>query len=367
MLNRYAFGPLVVDINGADDLVLEIAKDFDFLGESTKDCKPDIKLTFELENIDISETHYSGKKTLYFNDDEICFNVNQFYTGYVKGLFSEGTTSIRIIQKKQSTEKQFLNFIKRTISLEYSTKQGQLRNQISNYSFLWAIFSIELLEKNCAFLHAGIFTKKEKTVIVAGTGGCGKTSTVINACRELGFHFLSEDFGIVSAKGDTFYCPKTISLYKSDFKYYSSLESEVVGKFNWYERLKWKVLTKVLKRNPIVKVNPHDIFQRNKISKITNVYFFQRLKKDGFTINDIELSLLIDRICWASYREIAPFLTLLCGVTANKDIEQEFNSPEDVRIRMLSVYRSAFSNTHNKLFSCSLKANPLEIMSLIDE
>lgn len=367
MIINCTFGPLVINLRGTNALVLEIAKDLDRIDKDINSGNPDIELSFESDEYSINETHYSGKKTLYFNNDEICINTNPFYKAYLKGLFSENTTYIRIVQKKQSVGRRFINFIKRFISSEYPTKESQLRKHICNYSFLWSVFSIKLLEKNCAFLHSGVFSKQGKTIVVAGTGGCGKTSTVINACKDLGFYFLSEDFGIVSSDGKAFYSPKTISLYKSDFKYYPSLELEVIGRFNFFHRLKWKVLANFLKRNPIVKISPTDVFQSTKIERITDVYFFQRLNKDPYSVTDIDLNMLIERICWASYREIFPFLTVLCSISANKDSSQAFNTPEEVRVKMLNIYRSAFESSRNKLFSCSLSENPLDIMRVIDE
>tara|TARA_R110002049_G_scaffold69711_3_gene180524 strand:+ start:5597 stop:6712 length:1116 start_codon:yes stop_codon:yes gene_type:complete len=369
MINNYKFGPLDISINGPVELVLEFAKDFEPKLDDSISCSTDIALTFESTDVGISETHYSGKRTLYFNNDEICFNTSQFYTAYVKGLFSEDTTTIRIIQKKQSIDKRALNLLKRAISLEYSTKKGQLRNHISNYSFLWAILSIKLMKKGFVFLHAGVFSNKEKTIVVTGTGGCGKTSTVINACRNQGFDFLSEDFGIVSRNGTSFYCPKTISLYKSDFKYYSDLERKVLSRLNLFSQLKWKILTKLLRRNPIIKVQPNNIFEKIALEgkEISNVYFFQRRKNEEQEVSCIELDLLIERVSWASYRELAPFMALLSGIFANKDAMHHFDSPEEVRSSMLAIYRSAFKESKNQLFSCYLTADPLEIMETLNE
>lgn len=363
------FGPLEVAISGPEELVIEIAKDFDCKQEGATNGAPDISLSIDSSDFDISETHYSGKKTLYFNDDEICINVSPFFKAYVKGLFSEGTTEIRLILKKQSLKMRVLNLFKRALSLEYSTIQGQLRNHINNYSFLWSILAIKLLEKGCVFLHAGIFAKSQKAIIVTGTGGCGKTSTVINACRKLGYEFVSEDFGIVSREGVAFYCPKTISLYKSDFEFYSTLEAEVIGGLNLFSRLKWWGLTKILKRNTIVKAIPNQMFETCKTVNldISKVYFFQRLKKPGHLVNDIDIDTLASRISWASYREIAPFLAILSGIAANKDINQNFETPEEIRIKMLNIYRLAFANTSNKLLSCELSTNPMKIMSSLNE
>ena len=145
-------------------------------------------------------THHSGGRSLNFNSTSF-FSTSEWYNYVLENGFNNKTTKIHLFLKQQNF-KQNLKLKRLTFkNVELSNVKNIIRNSILSYSLFWYAIHLELLKKNCSFIHAAILEKENQGTVMCGTGGAGKTSLCLELLKDDNTNYLSEDFGIVDSNG----------------------------------------------------------------------------------------------------------------------------------------------------------------------
>jgi len=168
-----------------------------------------------------------------------------------------------------------------------------------------------------------VISKDNKAVILAGSGGCGKTSTITEMLQTEGWKYISEDFAIISEKGVVYSFPRKMAIYASDLRFGNKILRNAIKKnLTPFERTRWNLLNKMGK-DPLYHLRPGQVLGADKLAnsaKIDKVFFLTRTTKANKTERqEISYDQLINRICNFSFREIKEFFEILFNVWADGD------------------------------------------------
>jgi len=333
----------IADIKIKIDTSVEIGKivanQLDAKEDILKDCDLIIKFTDDLK---FENEYISSGDNLKYNDFEYLVKFLHVVQYKVNHLFDNKETSIEI----KIFNKNFKAKIKELI---YGKNNIEV-NSILSYSLFWYIFQYKLLQKKRTFLHAGVFSKDDVAFAITGTGGSGKTSNLFKVLEDKEYRYLSEDFAIVDKEGFAYYNPKSVSIYETDMKYNPKILGNYYNYFSLKEKIIWRINTEFLKRDPIVKANPHKLLKNNIVtkSKLKNIFYFVRNKDDKITHSIISRKDLVKRSLNVTLREMKQFVELLFLMEANK--QSEFLNMIDFKEytkNIEEIYYECFSNTKN--------------------
>ena len=103
-----------------------------------------------------------------------------------------------------------------------------------------------LLKKNFSFIHGSSFQKDQNGFLLTGTGGSGKTSIGMELLKQKEIKYLSEDFAIIGSDGNSYYNPKSISLYRTDMSKGDSITGQAIENLSPELKRKWKLFITTL-------------------------------------------------------------------------------------------------------------------------
>ncbi|MAQ64548.1 hypothetical protein CL647_00775 [bacterium] len=335
----------------------------DNLNAINKQSINDVDIVLNLQNSEIENYEpsiYSAKGNMNFNKTEYYVDYLTECNYLVKNIFHTDMTEVTINTSKTTFKKELKGLFK--------NKNIMTRDMILSYYLFWYILYIELLNKNKAFIHAGIFEKDNKATIITGTGGCGKTSTLFKILENETTKYISEDFGIVDIDGNTYFNPKPISIYATDIEFGQSLLNNALKEFSLLENLQWTLSRKLLKRNPMCKSKPKSIMGNRiaEISKIKNVLYFIRTNTNEMDVKDIAIDELAERVSDASMRELKTLNELLLLLRANAPSDFAFPSFDNIRKKTKEIYLKNFSLTNNKIVKIPYKTSPGDLVSFLN-
>jgi len=240
------------------------------------------------------------------------------------------------------------------------------KDTVLSYSLFWYIFQIKLMQLNRTFLHAGIFADSNNNAIaITGTGGSGKTSTLFKILEDSNYKYLAEDFAIIDINGYTYYNPKPISVYETDMKFNPNLLGKVFLLFSNTEKIFWKFYVKILKRNPIVKINPEKLLG-NRISvkgKLKKVVYVIREDIKDFNYREICVDELSQRSLNVALREFKTLFEILTLLNANRlDDYTQMYTFQEFKNTLNSLYNQSFTHSKNYLLKIPYNKTPEEVV-----
>jgi len=354
-------GGVTIKILGNNAVSMAIIND---LGAKLIADKINCDIYIEISQINAKEYQpkvFSAKARMNFNDSAYFVDYIAEVSYLIEHLFDSKEVNIKINVNKEGLKKRIKQFLGSKTVIE--------KNAILSYSLFWYVLHFELLKNSKSFIHAGVFESKNGATIIAGTGGCGKTSTLFKILENNEVKYVSEDFGIIDSNSFCYYNPKSVSIYASDMEFGQSILHNFYNSFSISEKFIWRFKRNILGVNPMVKAKP-DKLMNGRIaekSKVMNVLYFVRNNDKNLKVKDINTADLVERVLDSSMRELKTFNELLLLMRANAP--QEFNIPtfESVRETTKDIYLKAFSNTQNRIVYIPHKTTPDVLVSFLKE
>jgi len=295
---------------------------------------------------------FSAKGSMNFNESEYFVDYLNEINYLIKNLFDSETVNIRINPNKKSIKKRIKQFLEKKNVIE--------KNTILSYSLFWYVLHFELIKNEKSFVHAGVFEGKD---------GCGKTSTLFKILEDNTKKYLAEDFGIIDAKGYCYYNPKPVSIYASDMEFGQRILKGFYNSFDLVDKISWIVKRKVLGINPMIKAKP-DLLMNGRVAKkckVNNVLYFVRTNNSELIVEDIDKSILVERVLDSSMRELKTFDELLLLMRANTPLEYNIPAFGSMRETTKNIYLQSFSNTQNKIVYIPHKTTPKVLVDFLQE
>ena len=240
-------------------------------------------------------------------------------------------------------------------------------DSIMNYSCFFYIFPVLLMRRNKVFVHCGIVENLGNAFVMCGTGGCGKTSTLMEFLSKEGYKYLAEDFGILSKDGRAYFMPKKMAIYQSDAKYKNPDVIKGLKKLPLTYRAHWKFF-ELCKRNPRYRFAPKELLGEERVAKegmLNKVIYVSRVRENMLmTYSSINMAELCTKIRHASFRELKQLSEILNNIRAVGDAEIRNSYPElaQLEAKYEQLLKESLTGKSIGLLEVPLKANPRNIV-----
>ena len=240
-------------------------------------------------------------------------------------------------------------------------------DSIMNYSCFFYLFPVLLMRRNKVFVHCGIAENAGKAFVMCGTGGCGKTSTLMEFLSKEGFKYLAEDFGILGKDGRAYFMPKKMAIYQSDAKYKNPDVVKGLRKLPLTYRVHWKFF-ELCKWNPRYRFAPKELFGEERVAKdamLNKVIYVSRVRENmPLRYSAIDIEELCTKIRHASFRELKQLSEILNNIRAvgDAEIRNSYPEPAQLETRYEQLLREGLTGKNIGLLEVPLKADPREIV-----
>ena len=231
---------------------------------------------------------------------------------------------------------------------------------VTDYSNLWYIFAITLMKVGCVFVHSGMMALDSKGIVLSGTGGCGKTSTMMELIsNDSGYQYISEDFGIISSDSKLYDMQKKAAIYLTDVDWGNPLLSKAINKLPKKQLKEWN-WKKRIGKIPVHHFSPKELFGDNiaESAVLDKVFFLRRVMSKGqATSKPIEACEIAERIKSASFREIKELYEILSNIRAvgGKEYWDNYPAIQKLEEQYLSIITPALKNA--SCFELTLPSN----------
>ena len=311
-------------------------------------------------------TAISGKFRV--NPDE--FSVRERYYSYaVRHLFTGGTPELTILWTRKSTP---VNALRDAVSIKTigtASEEKKFLEKTLNYSLFWYVLAVVLLRHGKCFVHSGIFADDAGAHVVAGSAGCGKTSTLLKAMENPKCRYIDEDFGILGEDGRAYYIPKRVTVYEEDAAFGSPVIERALQSMKTGEKGVWKFYG-AAGINKRYKFHPEVIFpgQTAVSEKIASVAFVSRSDAEQPVRRELSCELLTEKLMSASFRELKTLYELLNNFRAvgDEEILKNYPSVHELETRYSLIMRQILENAEDTCFiETPFKAGPAETLDLV--
>lgn len=305
--------------------------------------------------------YYSLSGSIAFNHSSF-FIRKKNYSYIVSNLFDNNKPTDVILIPHHADIFERMKSMIRVITFSKYTKYDSFTEKVAAYDCLWYIFAITLMKKNCVFVHSGMMSKDNLGVILTGTGGCGKTSTMMELITSSEFKYMAEDFGILDVSGIMYDMQKKAAIYQSDVKWGNKYLLSVVRKLKYGDRLFWN-FKNLLKMNPCHLFKPSEIFEDNieHASKVKDVFFLQRtLPTASIICNIANHDHIAERIKTASFRELKELYEILSNIRAvgGEKYYADYPSITELERKYVRIITQALEHTKCYELVVPLKVKP---------
>ena len=349
----YDFAGLLIGIMGASNYAEKLRAYFEHYASDLPVENVDLMITVHqsADEIDRDLEYYSLSGKISF--DEHVFAVNGDNVVYrVAGLFDDGFCSVDLAPRfSKGIKKAVVSAYHKTISpsVDRDDKEALFVASAVNYKMLWYVLAICLMKKKQAFVHSGMMANAEGGFVIAGTSGCGKTSTMMELLQRDGWKYMAEDFGVMDAEGFIWSVPKRATVYESDVKYGNPRLVKVVDNLSPYHKTRWK-LAKITGNNPCYHFSSVELFGKEGTERkapIKTVAFFSRVDKDeDLVVKTADKDDIAERITTASFREIRELYEILANIRAVAETECRSHYPtmQELHDQCFDIIRSGLKD-----------------------
>ena len=321
----------------------------------------------------ISAKYYSLSGKISFNNTDYCVREPGFVYSVLHLFDDTEPVVLKVCCTRKKSLRSQIGILINSHGIGLERIEDRFVDSIMNYSCFFYLFPVLLMRQNKVFLHCGIAENAGKAFVMCGTGGCGKTSTLMELLSKEGFKYMAEDFGILGNDGMAYYMPKKMAIYQSDAKYKNPDVVKGLRKLPLTYRAHWKFF-ELCKQNPRYRFTPKELFGEERVAKegtLDKVIYLSRVREDvPLTYSDISIEELCSKIRHASFRELKQLSEILNNIRAVGDAEIRNSYPElaQLEARYEQLLREGLTGKKIGLLEVPLKADPSEIVdAMLDE
>lgn len=141
------------------------------------------------------------------------------------------------------------------------------------YEIIDTVGAYRLPMIDATMLHASALSRNGRAVVLAGTGGVGKSTTLLAAMeQDPTWSYVSDDMLILESNGRISRHPKRIQVYAYNVAALPALESSILSRMSTGRRRTWEVRARVLgPKQARVRIDAEDLFGSHRVEDITQL------------------------------------------------------------------------------------------------
>lgn len=367
-MRRCRFGPALIE---HDDATLEACPELAALPDAPLDATSaagastgaHVIITAGDELPAFSPTHFVAKRRLAFDAHAYQVRFEPRVSYAVEGAFRVDAPIRLAVSLRPETGLSRVKSTAAALEARFHGLEGLIEpSPIAGYSLLWYVMHLALWKLGASFVHGAAWARAGSATLLLGSGGCGKTSSLLTL-RERGLaEYLAEDFVIVDQLGQVHPCPKTVTLYRSDLEATGALQAS-----GFVRRLAVAASRGIVAANPKFKVLPSAVFGplAPAACPIRHAVFTARTSEAAPRLEAISASELARRAALASMRELKPLSEILQMIVANAPQDYAYPTPQAHAAAVEARYARALGSASTYLLWAPERFPPGELIDFM--
>jgi hypothetical protein len=158
------------------------------------------------------------------------------------------------------------------------------------------------------YLHASSMERRGFGVVLAASGGVGKTTSLLNLVMERGWSYLSDDIALIDRYSTLHRTPLRIQVYAYNIVGHNKATQNLLGGRTLLDRLSWHV--RLIRKGPFKtrrRVSSEDFFGEEATStqaQCRSIIFMERALVDEPSINPVDADIIVNKLCRIMPKEI---------------------------------------------------------------
>ncbi len=370
----FDFAGLSVSVSGDDEYAEKLREYFRRSADNANGAPADLAITVceDKESLTFEKRYASLSEGIVFNEAS-CLIKRGRLQYRVDNLFGGGPTALTMFWNAKESARDRLRRTYHTsigTCVEERTDEDVFIGAVTNYSLLWYVCAITLMKHDRVFVHSGMMTDGQNGILLSGTGGCGKTSTMMELLSRPGWKYLAEDFGVAGSNGVLWSAPKHACVYHTDALHGNDHIAHALAGLPSAEMRSWKRSVRA-GNNPRHHFASQELFGADGVAKsapLTKAAFLSRCY-DVEQVTSVSASPeeLGQRICAASFRELKELYEILCNIraVADEDCRSAYPSLDDLQQKYLRILVPALERAECSVLLVPPHAKPADIAEAV--
>jgi hypothetical protein len=339
-----SFGPVLV---AHDAAMLAACPEIGSFPEAGQGGAPHLTITLADELPPFAPTHYVGKRRLAFDARALQVRFEPPVSYFLEDAFVADAPTRLVVCLGAAAKTTRLKNAATSLEARLFQLKGVIEGSpIAAYSLLWYVMHLALWKLGASFAHGAAWEHAGRATVLFGSGGCGKTSSLLTMRQRGLAQYLAEDFVILDEAGRAHPSPKSVTLYRSDLE-----ATGTVAVAGAARRLVTRTSLGIVAANPKFKVLPSEAFGPLAPSAvpIRHAVFVARTSEAQPRFDPISAAELARRAALASLRELKPLSELLQMISANAPRQFSYPSPEEHARQVEERYARALASASTHL------------------
>ncbi len=356
------FNEVVFKLNAEPWIIEELLREYSILKSQDKE---NIELYFKKE--------INFEDGIYYNESRTCF-ISDEYVGFNFKLRFNNNFILKINPKNKKIYVKLPDYFYKGFSLEnflrkwYDMSFLDVRKQVVRFVFENIIVPLMILfGGKSSPMHASSFSINDYSYLICGSGGVGKTGTLIKLSTMRRINFYSDDWAFINEDKINLN-PTWPKIYaynlagEDELKRTILKDRPVLDRFQWYARK--KVFGTVRRR-----INPKALFSiQNKPQKMDIVLYLVKTNEASFYSEHIDAENLAEnmvKILESEYSSLFAHYSSLESLKENTNLK--IKSKEEILSGIKMNYINFFSNSNNYKLYIPTDSKPEDIVNYLRE
>jgi hypothetical protein len=232
-------------------------------------------------------------------------------------------------------------------------------------NFMYGVFDhltqVAGLARGQSYIHASSFERGGEGVALFAWGGVGKTTALLKLVLENGWHFLSDDLGLLDREGTLWRTPKRLQVYAYNTAGQPGMRRALLGKRSWLDRASFAWMER--RRGPHGvrrRVSAESLFGAERVAsqaRLRHALFLERADVDRFRWQTLPVEALAERAASILLHELQPVVELAAALGSAGAVHL-LPRPEELYRRSAAVLSEGLRATAPLLLRIPRRAGP---------
>ncbi len=179
------------------------------------------------------------------------------------------------VNNKSASKKKLIHKLKKMVSKEFIYPEeaiGQILHEL-------VLVPMTFFFKDLALIHSSAFSFNGKAFLLGGTGGVGKTSTILEIGKEKDLHFICDDIAVIDKDSIIYKNYAYPKIYAYNTIGDEKLEKEILSNTPISSKLQWYLLKKLNPSKVRRKIDPkllYSIDSEETLTELDSYFIFSR-------------------------------------------------------------------------------------------
>lgn len=303
------------------------------------DADVEVNFVKELPNI----SNYSQNPALHkYSSKQIQMKLGSTWVSWVNHPLGNKCLVIYVALPKFNCLKDNVMFWRSWRSMEFS-------NELEK--FVQLLHELILVPSTYYFddivpLHAAAISTKSRCLLLAGTGGVGKSSGLLSIHEELGVSFMADDITVIDNQGGIYGNMAWPKIYGYNCEG-NQIRSKILNERGLIDKVHFLIRNRINPSSVRRKIRPDKLFKSSESGRksLTTLVYLFRQDVDKVSIETIEPYKAATLSCSVLEAEYSVFHNQIHWAEYNAEMQSEVSplQMKNIRKKWLDIYQSTFS------------------------